>query len=108
MKILLDECITKKVIPLLAGHNVKTVKQIGCTGFKNGQLLKKASEEKFDIFLTIDKNIYHQQNISIFSIAVVILNSNDSNIESLKDYVTLFVKKIKNFRKGERYIIDID
>jgi hypothetical protein len=108
MKILLDECVTIKVIPLLAGYTVKTVKQIGCTGFKNGQLLKKASDEKFDIFLTIDKNMCHQQNISKFSVAVVVLNSNDSNIESLKDYVNLFIKKVSTFRKGEKYIIDTD
>ncbi len=108
MKILLDECVTKKVIPLLAGHTVKTVKQIGCVGFKNGELLKKASDEKFDIFLTVDKNIYHQQNISVFSVAVVVLNSGNSNIEYLKDYVHLFMKQVKTFRKGKRYIINND
>jgi len=106
MKILLDECVPQKVIPLLTEYAVKTVKQIGCTGFKNEQLLKKASNEKFDIFLTIDKNICHQQNISKFLIAVVVLNSNDSNIESLNDYVSLFMKKAKTFRKGKIYIID--
>ncbi len=106
MKILLDECVTKKVKPLLIGHTVFTIGQMEWSGLKNGMLLKRAVQENFDILLTIDKNISYQQNISQYNIAVVVLNSNDSNIEELKSFIPNFIKQISSFEKGRIYIIE--
>jgi len=57
MKILLDECVTKRLKPYLPGHEVLTVTEKRWNGLKNGQLLEKAVEDNFDLLLTIDKNI---------------------------------------------------
>ena len=59
MRILLDECLPKKLGQLLAEHQIKTVAQAGWSGIKNGELLKLAQGE-FDVFLTIDQNLVHQ------------------------------------------------
>ena len=71
MRILLDECLPKQMRLLLSGHEVKTVAQAGWAGVKNGELLKLA-EGKFDVFLTIDQNLLHQQNISRFEIGFLV------------------------------------
>ena len=63
MKILLDECVTKRLKPHLSKHEVITVTEKGWSGLKNGQLMAAASADEFDILLTIDKNLQHQQNI---------------------------------------------
>jgi hypothetical protein len=45
----------------LPGHDVRTVSEMGWSGIKNGPLLHRAAQE-FDIFLTVDQGIEHQQN----------------------------------------------
>jgi len=44
MRILLDECMPKRLTRELVGHDVRTVQQMGWTGLKNGVLLTKAAE----------------------------------------------------------------
>lgn len=61
MKILLDECVTKHLKPLLQDHEVFTVREMEWSGVKNGQLMKLCCENNFEILLTIDKNLLHQQ-----------------------------------------------
>lgn len=67
MKILLDECLPKKLANLLTGYEGKTVTQCGWSGLKNGELLKVA-QEQFDVFLTVDKNLPNQQSLEKYSI----------------------------------------
>ena len=64
MQILLDECLPRKVKTLLTGYEIYTVREMNWTGFQNGELIKKALETNFDIFITVDKNLRYQQNIS--------------------------------------------
>ena len=59
MKILLDECIDRRLAKEIVGHDVKTVPQMGWATIKNGELLSLA-EKEFDIFLTIDRNLSFQ------------------------------------------------
>ena len=60
MKILLDECIDRRLARELKGHTVKTVPQMGWAGIKNGRLLA-AAEKEFDVFVTVDRNLSFQQ-----------------------------------------------
>jgi len=83
MKILLDECVTKKLKPYFHRHNVFTVTEMSWNGLRNGSLMSKAIEENFDILLTIDKNLAFQQNLKEFELSVVILDSKTSKIENL-------------------------
>ena len=45
MKILLDECIDRKLAREFIGYDVKTFPQMGWAGIKNGQLLALAESE---------------------------------------------------------------
>ena len=63
MHILLDENIPVDLAADLSGHHVETVVGLGWAGTANGKLLDRASG-KFDGFVTMDRNIEHQQNIS--------------------------------------------
>ena len=62
MRVLLDECVPRKLKAELADHEVITVTENGWSGFKNGALLAIAALE-FDIFLTVDQNLTFQQNL---------------------------------------------
>ena len=72
MRVLLDECIDWRLSRALAGHEIKTVGQMGWTGIKNGDLLKRASAE-FDVFVTVDRNLSFQQSTRGLELAVIVL-----------------------------------
>ncbi len=82
MKLLLDECIDRKLAREFVGHEVKTVPQMGWAGVKNGQLLTLA-EAEFDVFITVDRNLSFQQNLPQFDIAVIILQAPSNRLADL-------------------------
>ncbi len=62
MRVLLDECLPARLRRDLPGHEVVTVPQAGWAGIKNGKLLRLIAESgQFDVFLTMDKSLPHQQ-----------------------------------------------
>jgi hypothetical protein len=72
MKILLDECVTKKLKSYLAEFEVFTVVEMGWSGIKNGKLMTRCVENNFDIILTIDKNLMFQQNLDKYPLTIVV------------------------------------
>lgn len=75
MKILLDECAPRVVKSRLPQRAIRTVQEMGWSGIKNGDLLMKA-EENFDVFITTDKNLRFQQNLTNRRLAILQLPSN--------------------------------
>lgn len=84
MKILLDECIDRKLAREFIGYEVKTVPQMGWAGVKNGQLLTLA-EAEFDVFITVDRNLSFQQNLPKFDIAVIVLQAPSNRLTDLNE-----------------------
>ncbi|MEO8306965.1 MAG: DUF5615 family PIN-like protein [Pseudomonadota bacterium] len=71
MRVLLDECVPKRLRRDLPGHDVVTVVEMGWSGVKNGKLLALAAAE-FDCFLTVDSNIETQQHLPDLPVAVLL------------------------------------
>ena len=108
MKILLDECVTKKLKRFLADHEVFTVTEMGWSGLKNGKLMLKCVENDFEILLTIDKNLTFQQNLKRYPLAVVVLNTSTSKIEEIVLYIPKFLERMVEYENEKSYLIDID
>ena len=72
MRILLDECLPKRLKRDLVGHDARTVPEMGWASKKNGELLALA-EAAFDVFLTVDRNLSFQQDVGRFKVTVVVL-----------------------------------
>ena len=107
MKILLDECVTKHLKPKLLPHEVLTVREMNWSGIKNGKLLALCAENNFDILLTIDKNLQHQQNLNKYPIAIVIFNSVSADINELSKFVPGFLDQITSFGKYKAHVLTI-
>ncbi len=73
MRVLLDECVPKKFGRALPGHAVRTVPQEGWSGKKNGALLALMSAAGFEVLLTVDQSVRHQQNLTAAGVAVVVM-----------------------------------
>lgn len=75
MKVILDENLPKPLKQALSGHSVTTVQEQGLSGTHNGALLARL-EGVFDVFITADKNLRYQQNLSGRKLAIVELPTN--------------------------------
>ncbi len=81
MKILLDECVTKRLKPHLQEFEVFTVSEMKWNGIKNGKLMALCIENDFNMLLTIDKNLMFQQNLEKYQLTIAVFNSSTSKIE---------------------------
>jgi predicted nuclease of predicted toxin-antitoxin system len=88
MKILLDENLPTKVrYDFGEGYEVKTVKDMGWLGKKNGELLGLAAFNGFDIFITLDKNLRNQQNLNKIELKFILLLATDNKHQTLQPYM---------------------
>ena len=101
MRILLDEQLPRRLTRALPGHDVQTVQRQGWSGIKNGELLRRASESGFDVFLTSDWNLQFQQNLSRFSIGVIVFIARSNKIEDLLPLVPRVLEAISSIRPGQ-------
>lgn len=76
MRILLDEDLPKrlKFRLLEQNHDTNTAQEMGWDGKKNGELLGLLTLNGFDVLITSDKNLVHQQNLNKFNVRVLLLN----------------------------------
>jgi len=106
MKILLDECVTKRLKIHLQEFEVCTVRELNLSGIKNGKLMTYCAENSFDVLLTIDKNLMFQQNLEKYPVTIAVLNSVTSKIEELVTFLPSFKSQAHKLEKHKAYIID--
>ena len=73
MRILFDNGTPRGVAAALANHTVEEARARGWDTLRNGELLDAAEAAGFDVFLTTDRNIRYQQNLTVRKIAIVVL-----------------------------------
>jgi len=106
MKILLDECVSRKAKRLFANYEVSTVPEEGFAGLKNGKLLTASEDAGFDILLTIDKNMNYQQNINKFELVLVVFGVFKSGVKYMEELMPEFERQVDSFEKGKCYVIE--
>jgi len=79
MRILIDECLDWRLSRALPEHHCASVNQMHWHGLTNGMLLQNAQTE-FDVFLTGDTNLSFQQNLTRFTIAVIVLEARSTRL----------------------------
>jgi hypothetical protein len=74
MRVLFDNGTPRGVAAALSDHTVEEARARGWDTLKNGELLDAAEAAGFDVFVTTDRNLQHQQNLTGRQIAVVVLS----------------------------------
>ena len=69
-KVILDENLPIQLRHQLADFDVVTIQYQGWAGIVNGELIQLI-DGKFDVFVTGDKNLRYQQNLTNRSVAIV-------------------------------------
>lgn len=104
MRLLLDECIDRRLAKEFIGQKIQTVQQMGWAGTKNGKLLTLA-EKEFDVFITVDRNLSFEQNLPKFNIAVVVLKAHSNRLADLRPLVPKILAILPNLVKGQAVVI---
>ena len=82
-RVLFDENMPRKLRREIKNASVRTVQEEGWAGFKNGELLRRASG-RFDVLLTADQRLRYQQNVRQFAIGVVAIETIDTTMPGLR------------------------
>ena len=95
MRVLLDESLPRDLAALVVGHEVTTVRRAGWSGIKNGELLALAATQ-FDVFVTADRNLEFQQNLTALPIAVAVLVVPSTRIQDIEPLVTGLIELLEH------------
>ena len=73
---------------------------MGWEGLKNGELLTIAST-RFEVPLTVDKNIKHQQNLQTLPLAVIVLDAPRNTPDALAPFAPHVLRALPTMRPGQ-------
>jgi hypothetical protein len=100
VRVLLDEQLPRQLARELVGHAVRTVPQQGWAGLGNGELLRRASDHGFEVFVTGDQNLEFQQNLARSTLRVIVLVAPSNALEDLLPLVPSILQAIPSARAG--------
>ncbi len=107
MRLLFDHNLSKKLRRDLPQHQVVLTGEKGWEKLGNGLLLGEAQTE-FDVLLTMDANLYHQQNVARYDIAVIVLRAYDNDYQSVLPLLPEVLDLLKRIQPGEVHYAYID
>jgi len=105
MRVLFDQGTPVAIRLALSEHSVRTAYEEGWSSLTNGELLTAAQEAGFDVLLTTDTNLPHQQNLAGRKLAVVILNRNRWTL--IKARMTEIAAAVSSAKPGTFSVVEI-
>ena len=100
MKIVIDECLPKRMVHFFPKEEAWTVPQIGLAGYKDSELLRELEKRSIDVFITIDGNMEFQQQLKERSFGTVILRSVSNRYDDLKIYREQLGNMLRKIERG--------
>lgn len=100
MRILLDECVHAGVRAAFPGHVVRTVTEAGWRSSKDGPLLSLA-EQNFNVFVTINRQLALQYDLSKFRLGFVIARVANNTLASYRPIFPQLCEAVEQVRPGE-------
>ncbi len=107
MRIVLDACVPERLARYVAGHSVATVRSaLGTTDLDDGALLE-ALAPLCDAFITVDKSLRYQQNLSARPFRIVLLRAHSNAIEHLVPLVHSLDVVLSEMQPGELRVLGL-
>ncbi len=75
MNVLFDQGVPVPLRPHLHPHSVDTTAEKGWSTLQNGELLDKVQSGGYEVFITTDCNLRHQQNLSRWKLRILVLTT---------------------------------
>jgi hypothetical protein len=83
VKVLFDHNVDRRFRRHLVGHEIKTTREMGWETLANGILLRESASAGFDVFISIDKKLRHEQNLITLPLPIVVLDAISNALPSL-------------------------
>ena len=99
MRILFDQGTPVLLRNALAGHVVVTAFELGWHNLANGELLQAAEADGFEILVTTDQRLKHQQNLSGRKVAILVLTT--TSWPRIRPNVTIVAAAIDSLKTGD-------
>ena len=100
MKILLDECLPVDFRHSLSNHEAHTTEWAGFKSKKNGDLLRAAETAGYDVLLTVDQGLTHQQSAGR-KLSIILIRSRTNQLEDLLPLVDSILKALEMILPGQ-------
>ena len=100
MKILIDECLPRRLKHELPGHTVNTVPEAGWAGRKNGALLRLMAGV-YDVFITIDSNLEDQQQLAAQPLGFIVLSAINNKLATLQPLMPAVREALETIQPGQ-------
>lgn len=101
MRIVLDECVPRRLRHEFPGHEIRTVVELGWSGKRNGELISLVGAAGFDVLITVDRNIRFQQKIAQSNIALIVMVAISNAREDLLPLMPKVLAAIENAVPGQ-------
>ena len=101
MRILLDECIDENLRHHFGGHECHTYRYAGLKGLANGELLAAAEQAGYDVLITVDKNMPHEQNLRGRGISVIVLEGRSTAFDDLVPLISEVLIAVDVLQRGQ-------
>jgi hypothetical protein len=67
---------------------------------ENGALLKRAAESGYDVLITIDGGIFHEQNIKALPLAVIALRARTNRLADTRPLMPEVLRTLESVQVG--------
>ena len=105
MRVLLDENVDRKLKQAFdSEHEIVTVRERGWSGQRNGDLLRLA-EAEFDVMVTVDANMRHQQHLPRYDLAVVLITARSNKRSTLEPAMPEVNRVLAGVEPGRLYVV---
>ncbi len=101
MKILLDHNLDRRLKNYLTEYETATTQEQNWADVLNGELLTLAEENGFDVLLTADSNIKHQQNLSNRKISILVLRAFNNRLATHAEMIDDIHEAMAKIQIGE-------
>lgn len=99
MKVLFDQGTPVPLRRSLSGHTVDTAFELGWATLRNGDLLDRAEAEGYDLLITTDQQLRHQQNLFGRRLAILVLCS--TSWPRIQAHVATIRETLRRMQPGE-------
>jgi glutamate racemase len=98
MRILFDQGTPAPLRSALANHSVATAHEMGWSQLGNGELLAAAEAASFELLVTTDQQLRHQQNLSRRTLAILVLPTTSWPL--IRQNIAAILKSIQSASAG--------
>jgi hypothetical protein len=106
VKILFDHNLPRRLRDHLPGHQISTTREMKWEQLRNGELMSIAAQAGFEVLVTIDKKIEHQQNLAALVLPIVVVDGKSNALPALVPFAPFLRELFASSLERLLYIVE--